>query len=147
MNTSPDNLQLSKHEDDSGAILIRQAGVYEITFVFFIPQDISKPSVQVSINQRPVLSTIDSNQHVLYHSIEADKHISYTCYLQIKTNSKLSLSLSNTGLSQPNKSRERSNRHLKNCTNNNDDLLSSYSANSSHRNSQSVGQMQRKMST
>ena len=61
MNTSPDNLQLSKHEDDSGAILIRQAGVYEITFVFFIPQDISKPSVQVCINQRPVLSTIDSN--------------------------------------------------------------------------------------
>ena len=45
MNTSPDNLQLSKLDDDCGAILIRQAGVYEITFVFFVPKDISKPSV------------------------------------------------------------------------------------------------------
>ena len=107
MNTSPDNLQLSKLDDDSGAILIRQAGVYEITFVFFIPKDISKPSVQVCVNHRPVLSTIDSNQYVVYHSIEADKHISYTCYLKINANSKLSLSLSNASISLPDKSRER----------------------------------------
>ena len=98
MNTSPDNLQLSKHEDDSGAVFVRSAGVYEITFVFFIPQEISKPSVQVSINSRPVLSTIDSNQTVVYHALDADKHISYTCYLQVKANSKVSLSLSNNNL-------------------------------------------------
>ena len=148
MNTSPDNLQLSKYEDDAGAILIRQAGVYEITFVFFVPQEISKPSVQVSINSRPVLSTIDSNQYVVYHSVEADRHISYTCYLQIKANSKVSLSLSNNNLVQAEKNQERVNRHLRNCSNatGNEDLLSNC-ASASFRTSHSVGQMQRKMST
>ena len=37
INTSPDNLHLNKNEDDGGAILVRQNGVYEVTFVFFVP--------------------------------------------------------------------------------------------------------------
>ena len=147
MNTSPDNLQLSKFDDDSGAIFIRSAGVYEVTFVFFIPQEVSKPSVQVSINSRPVLSTIDSNQYVVYHSVDADKHINYTCYLQIKANSKLSLSLSNNNLVQVDKNHDRANRHLRNCSSatGNEDLFSNC-ASASYR-SNSVGQMNRKMST
>jgi hypothetical protein len=94
VNTSPNNLQLSLYDDDSGSIYIRQSGVYEVTFVFFVPTDVTKPSVQIRVNSRPYLSTIDSKQHVIYHT-ETDRQMSFTCFLHLVGNSKLSLSLSN----------------------------------------------------
>jgi len=146
MNTSPDNLQLSKYDDDSGAVFVKQAGVYEIMFVFFIPQEISKPSVQVIINSRPVLSTIDTNQTMVYHSLDADRHISYTCYLQIKAGSKVSLSLSNNKIGKQSEKMERVNRHLGDCSRNENSELFSERASASFRSSHSATNMSRKMS-
>ena len=40
INTSPENLQLSVFDDDSGAVQIKQNGIYEILFVFFVPNEI-----------------------------------------------------------------------------------------------------------
>ena len=59
VNTSPGMLQLSVTDDDSGAIIIKQSGIYEVQFVFFIPLGSQSPSVQVRFDNQPVLSTID----------------------------------------------------------------------------------------
>lgn len=60
INTCPDNFGLCVKEDDSGAIEILTSGIYEIHFVFFVPHEVAKPSAQLRINGKPVLSTIDS---------------------------------------------------------------------------------------
>lgn len=60
VNTGMDNFSLSQEEDDCGAILLHVAGVYEVTFTFFVPPDIHRPSVQLRLNNKPVLSTIDT---------------------------------------------------------------------------------------
>jgi len=39
INTSPENLNLDKFEDN-GMIVIRSAGIYEITFAFFVPSEV-----------------------------------------------------------------------------------------------------------
>ena len=62
VNTSPDLFELSLEEDDGGALTILLAGVYEISFTIFVPPDIHKPSVQLKVNSKPVLSTIDTQQ-------------------------------------------------------------------------------------
>jgi hypothetical protein len=49
-------------EDDGGALLIYTTGVYEIAFTFFVPPDINKPTVQLRLNGKPVLSTLDSQR-------------------------------------------------------------------------------------
>jgi hypothetical protein len=36
INTSPDNFELSKYDDDSGAIVIHTNGIYEVLFTFFV---------------------------------------------------------------------------------------------------------------
>ena len=60
INTCPDNFELSKFEDDSGAVLIKTSGIYEVIFVFFVAHENTKPSAQLRINGKPVLSTIDT---------------------------------------------------------------------------------------
>jgi len=60
INTCPDTLELGYSDDDSGAVLLKKGGVYEIVFAFFVPENSSKPSVQLKLNGKPVLSTIDS---------------------------------------------------------------------------------------
>ena len=67
INTCPDNFEMLKFEDDSSSILVRTPGIYEVIFSFFIPNEGTKPSVQLRINNKPVLSTIDSQQSVIYH--------------------------------------------------------------------------------
>lgn len=67
INTSPDNLQLSMFDDDSGAISVKQSGIYEVSFVFFIPCEVGSPSVQIRIDHQPILSTIDQKQTIIYH--------------------------------------------------------------------------------
>ena len=62
LNTNPDIFDLSIEDDDSSALIIRQAGVYEISFIFFVPPDIQKPAVQMRLNGKPVLSTIDTQK-------------------------------------------------------------------------------------
>jgi hypothetical protein len=37
INTCPDNFELSKFDDDSGAIFIYTSGIYELLFTFFVP--------------------------------------------------------------------------------------------------------------
>jgi len=44
INTCPDNFELSKFEDDAGAILVKTSGIYEIVFVFFVHSESQKPS-------------------------------------------------------------------------------------------------------
>ena len=60
INTSPEFFHLSNEEDDCGALVITNSGVYEISFTFFVPPDIHKPTIQMRLNGKPVLSTIDS---------------------------------------------------------------------------------------
>jgi hypothetical protein len=36
INTSPDNFELSKFEDDSGALIVHANGIYEVLFTFFV---------------------------------------------------------------------------------------------------------------
>lgn len=60
VNTNPDHFEMS--EDDCGSLLVHNAGVYEISFTFFVPPDIHKPSVQLRLNNKPILSTIDSQR-------------------------------------------------------------------------------------
>jgi hypothetical protein len=60
INTCPDNFELSKYEDDCGAIDVKTSGIYEILFTFFVPHEGTKPSIQLRINNKPVLSTIDT---------------------------------------------------------------------------------------
>lgn len=67
INTCPDNFELSKFEDDAGAIQIKTSGIYEVLFVFFVAHETAKPSAQLRINGKPVLSTIDTQQHIIYH--------------------------------------------------------------------------------
>ncbi len=67
INTCPDNFELSKYEDDSSAIVVHTSGIYEILFTFFVMPDLHKPSVQLRINNKPVLSTLDTSQSVIYH--------------------------------------------------------------------------------
>lgn len=45
INTCPDNFELSKHEDDSSALLVHTSGIYEILFTFFVAPESHKPSV------------------------------------------------------------------------------------------------------
>lgn len=59
INTSPENLQLSVFDDDSGAIEIKQQGIYEVTFVFFVPSEVTLPSVQIRLDNQPLISTVD----------------------------------------------------------------------------------------
>jgi len=59
INTSPENLQLDKFEDN-GTIIIRSAGIYEITFAFFVPTEVQKPLIQIRVNNKPMMSMIDS---------------------------------------------------------------------------------------
>ena len=60
INTCPDNFELSRYEDDSGAIVIQSPGIYEVLFTFFVFHDSQKPSIQLKLNGKPVLSTIDA---------------------------------------------------------------------------------------
>ena len=62
INTCPDNFELSQYEDDCGAITVHTSGIYEILFTFFVPPESHKPSVQLRLNNKPVLSTIDTSQ-------------------------------------------------------------------------------------
>lgn len=94
INTSPENLQLSVFDDDSGAINVKQSGIYEVTFVFFVPTDAGSPSVQIRLDNQPILSTIDQKQHIIYHA-DTERQVTFTCYLHIMENTKLSLCLSN----------------------------------------------------
>lgn len=94
INTSPDNLQLSVFDDDSGAIAIKQSGIYEVTFVFFVPGEAGSPSVQIRLDNQPILSTIDQKQHIIFHT-DSERQVTFTCYLHILENTKLSLCLSN----------------------------------------------------
>ena len=64
INTSPELFGLSSEEDDSGALIIYTTGVYELTFTFFVPPDIHKPTVQLRLNGKPVLSTLDSQRYI-----------------------------------------------------------------------------------
>lgn len=61
INTCPDNFELSKYDDDSSALIVHTNGIYEILFTFFVPPESHKPSVQLRINGKPVLSTIDTS--------------------------------------------------------------------------------------
>ena len=45
INTCPDNFELSKYEDNCGALSIHTSGIYEILFTFFVNPDAHKPSV------------------------------------------------------------------------------------------------------
>lgn len=38
VNMDPENFRLSEQEDDCGALIISNAGVYEISFTLFVPQ-------------------------------------------------------------------------------------------------------------
>ena len=62
INTSPEFFHLSKDEDEGGALIITNSGVYEISFTFFVPPDIHKPTIQMRLNSKPILSTIDSQR-------------------------------------------------------------------------------------
>jgi hypothetical protein len=62
INTSPEFFHLSLTEDDGGALIITNTGVYEVSFTFFVPPDIHKPTIQLRLNGKPVLSTIDSQK-------------------------------------------------------------------------------------
>lgn len=45
INTSPEFFHLSESEDDGGALVISISGVYEVSFTFFVPPDIHKPTI------------------------------------------------------------------------------------------------------
>ena len=85
---------------------------------------------------------------MVYHSLDADRHISYTCYLQIKAGSKVSLSLSNNKIARASEKTDRVNRHLRDCSRNNEnsELLFSDRASASFRSSHSATNTNRKMS-
>eukprot|EP00347_Sterkiella_histriomuscorum_P018573 403345000 len=97
INTCPDNFELSKYEDDSSAIVIHSNGIYEILFTFFVAAESHKPSVQLRVNNKPVLSTIDTSSQVIYHQ-DSLRHISMTTYLHLSANSKIQICLSNSQL-------------------------------------------------
>lgn len=61
INTCPDNFELDKLEDDGGAIYIKTAGIYEVNACFFLIDGEAKPSIQVKVNGKPMLSTIDKH--------------------------------------------------------------------------------------
>ena len=87
-------MQLSIFDDDSGAISVKQSGIYEVSFVFFVPGEVGSPSVQIRIENQPILSTIDQKQTIIYH-LDSERQVTFTCYLHIMDNTKLSLCLSN----------------------------------------------------
>lgn len=74
INTSPDSFTLNSYSDDCGSITIKQPGIYEIVFAFFLPTIIQtdkdynelatqiRPSINLRLDGRPVLSTFDSSQ-------------------------------------------------------------------------------------
>lgn len=45
INTCPENFEMSRYDDDNGAIIILTTGIYEISFNFFVPPESHKPSV------------------------------------------------------------------------------------------------------
>lgn len=104
INTSPDNFELNTIQDDSGAIVIRQAGVYEVLFAFFLPSAFfvdekaeNRPSIQMRLDGRPVLSTFDINPNVFYHMPE-HKCVSLQTFLQVDDMRRLSLTISRASL-------------------------------------------------
>jgi hypothetical protein len=66
VNTNPESFELSREADDCGAIVVQGTGVYEIAFTFFVPPDIHKPTVQLRVSGKPILSTIDGQMYVVY---------------------------------------------------------------------------------
>ena len=61
MNTDPDNF---KWDADSTCIKIMDAGLYEISFCFFMK---NKPSVALLVNGESVLTAINSSSYVIHH--------------------------------------------------------------------------------
>ena len=64
INTCPDLFGLSIEEDDCGALVFYTTGVYRVSFTFFVPPDIHKPTVQLRLNGKPVLSTLDTSRYL-----------------------------------------------------------------------------------
>jgi hypothetical protein len=62
-------------------IHISPPGVYEVSFTLFVPPEMQKPSVQLKINEKPFLSTLDSQTNTIFHQDQM-KHVSVTTYLQ-----------------------------------------------------------------
>jgi len=45
---------------DEDGVLLSTAGLYEISFTFFVPPDHPRPSIQLRVNEKAVLSTVDA---------------------------------------------------------------------------------------
>ena len=63
---------LSK-QDDYGQIIIKEVGVYEVHFLSFVSpacDSVLKPCVQVRLDNRPVLTSIESKNSLIYHRDE-----------------------------------------------------------------------------
>jgi len=108
INTCPDLFGLSIEEDDCGALVFYSTGVYRVSFTFFVPPDIHKPTVQLRLNGKPVLSTLDSSRYlqstnhlystVIYHA-EQMKNITVTTFLHVcQEKSKVQVSFSNSSV-------------------------------------------------
>lgn len=53
---------------DEDGVLLSTAGLYEISFTFFVPPEHPRPTLQLRVNEKPVLNTLDSGSgSVMYH--------------------------------------------------------------------------------
>jgi hypothetical protein len=84
INTAPEVMMLNSQEDN-GQIILKEAGVYEVQFLSFVSPEcdnVLRPCVQVRVNNKPVLTNIESKHSMIYHR-DDDKQVTFTCYLRI----------------------------------------------------------------
>ena len=67
---------------DEDGVLLSTAGLYDISFTFFVPPEHPRPTLQLRVNEKPVLNTLDSGSgSVMYHQDQM-RHIQVTTYIQ-----------------------------------------------------------------
>lgn len=91
INTRPQSIALSQEDaDQMGEILLTQEGIYQVDFILFIPDQASRPEVQLKLDDKVVVTSFD-DQKIM---ISSHKQMHFTCFVNSKFSlQKLSVSL------------------------------------------------------
>merc|ERR1712224_791278 len=71
-------------QDDSSSICFGLSGIYQIELVCFLPGVKKMPSLQLSLDNEPVVSSILGEKNGLIFHNEQYKQVTFTSFLQIK---------------------------------------------------------------